>query len=57
MVYSATSWYQVNVKSVKNIGSPEVPTVTDRFDDPIDSYMSVEINVLSWAVRTQDVDL
>lgn len=51
------NWYQVNVKSVKNIGSPEVPSVTGRFDDPIDSYMSVEINVLSWAVRTQDVDL
>lgn len=51
------NWYQVNVTGVKNIGSPEVPTVTGRFDDPIDSYMSVEINVLSWAVRTQNVEL
>lgn len=51
------NWYQINVTGVKNIGSPEVPTVTDRYDDPTDSYMAVEINVLSWAVRTQDVEL
>lgn len=51
------NWYQINVSGVKNIGLPEVPTVKDRFDDPTDSYMAVEINVLSWALRTQDVEL
>lgn len=51
------NWYEVNVKSVRNFGEPEVPEGTIDTPDPTDSFMSVEINVLSWAKRAQDADL
>lgn len=51
------TWYQLNVTSLKNIGSPEVPDVTTEYDDPGKQYISVEINILPWAVRTQNVEL
>lgn len=51
------NWYEVNVKSVRNFGEPEVPEGTIDTPDPTDSFMSVEINVLSWAKREQDADL
>lgn len=51
------NWYDLNI-TVKNIGSPEVPDVTNKPDDPEDLYVAVTINVLSWAKReTQDVEL
>lgn len=51
------NWYDLNIK-VKNIGSPEVPDVTNKPDDPEDLYVAVTINVLSWAKReTQNVEL
>lgn len=51
------TWYDITVKSLKNIGSPEVPAVTTDFDDPGNQYISVEINILPWAKRTQEVEL
>lgn len=51
------TWYQLNVTGLRNIGSPNVPEVTDTYDDPGEQYISVEINILPWAVRTQDVEL
>ena len=51
------NWYTVNVTGISNIGSPSVPSVTTDTDDTTRSYISAEINVLSWAKRTQDVDL
>lgn len=53
------NWYVVNVTKVTGIGSATVPDVNDdpRPDDDIVSYLSVNINVLSWAKRTQDVEL
>lgn len=53
------NWYVVNVTNVTGIGSATVPDVNDdpRPDDDIVSYLSVNINVLSWAKRTQDVEL
>ena len=50
------NWYTINVTSVKSIGSAEVEPEHGE-DDPAAAWMSVEINILSWAVRTQDVDL
>lgn len=51
------NWYDLTI-SVKSIGSPEVPDVTNKPDDPEDLYVAVTINVLSWAKReTQDVEL
>lgn len=51
------TWYQLSVTGLRNIGSPEVPEVTDDYDDPGKQYISVDINILPWAVRTQNVEL
>lgn len=51
------NWYEINVTGVKSIGSPVVPEVYGTPDDPVESWISVEINVLSWAVRTQEAEL
>lgn len=51
------NWYEINVKGIRDIGYADVPDVYGTPDDPIDSYISVEINVLSWAKRTQEVNL
>ena len=50
------NWYTINVTNISNLGSATVPEITGP-NDPPESYISVEINVLSWAKRTQDVDL
>lgn len=51
------TWYDIKVTGLKNIGSPEVPDVTEDFNDPGNQYISVEINILPWAKRTQNVEL
>lgn len=51
------NWYEINVTGIRNIGYADVPDVYGTPDDPMDSYISVEINVLSWAKRSQDVNL
>lgn len=51
------NWYDITVNGIRNIGYPEVPDVTNKPDDPENSYISVSINVLSWAKRTQSADL
>ena len=53
------NWYDLNINKVQQIGSATVPSVTGdgTTDDVVKSYISVKINVLSWAKRTQNVDL
>lgn len=51
------NWYSINVTGIKNIGDPEVPKVYGTPDDPSESWISVTINILSWAKRSQDVSL
>lgn len=51
------NWYEINVKGIRDIGYADVPEVYGTPDDPMESYISVEINVLSWAKRTQEVNL
>lgn len=51
------NWYEINVTGIKSIGSADVPDVDGTPDDPLESWISVEINVLSWAQRSQDVEL
>ncbi len=51
------NWYEISVNSITEIGYPEVPEVYGTPDDPVESWISVEINVLSWAKRTQDAEL
>lgn len=51
------NWYELNIKSVKRPGKPGINTPDNTPDDELDSYISVSINILSWAKRKQDVDL
>lgn len=51
------NWYDISVTSIKALGSPNVTEVTNEPVDKKESYISVKINVLSWAKRTQSVDL
>lgn len=50
------NWYDISVTAVRDFGSPDVTPGTG-YDDPPASFMSVEINILSWAKRSQSVDL
>lgn len=50
------NWYQLDVTNVTNIGYSDVPEITDP-DDPVARYISVRINILSWALRKQSVEL
>lgn len=47
------NWYNIDVQGIKKLGSPVVPKVTGDTDDELAAYISVKINVLSWAKRTQ----
>lgn len=54
------NWYNITVNSIKNVGSAVVPEI--KLDDPTpgdkpENYISVRINVLSWAKRNQSEDL
>lgn len=49
------NWYELNVTKV-GIGSPDIPDDTGTLDEE-ESYINVEINILSWAKRQQSVDL
>ncbi|MCF2635320.1 fimbria major subunit [Prevotellamassilia timonensis] len=53
------NWYNLTVNSVKRVGTPFIPKVknVETPDDVINSYISVNINILSWAKRDQGVDL
>ena len=51
------NWYNIDVQGIKKLGSPVVPEVTGDTDDEMAAYISVKINVLSWAKRTQDATL
>lgn len=52
------NWYELSVHSVSGPGYPDVPKVnpTDP-DDVNDQYINVEVKILSWAKRSQSVDL
>lgn len=52
------NWYELTVTEVSGPGSPEIPE-PDPGDTPDDeeSWIRCAINILSWAKRTQDVEL
>lgn len=52
------NWYELSVSSVSGPGYPDVPKVnpTDP-DDENEQYINVEVKILSWAKRSQGVDL
>lgn len=52
------NWYELNVQSVSGPGYPDVPDVKPNTpDDEIDKYIKVSVKILSWAKRSQDVNL
>lgn len=51
------NWYELKINSVKRPGKPGINTPDNTPDDELNSYISVSINILSWAKRSQDVDL
>lgn len=51
------NWYVLNVKSIKGIGDSTVPVVPSEPVDKEELFLSVEINIMPWVKREQDVDL
>ena len=52
------NWYELTVQSVSGPGTPDVPTIKpDVPDDESYRYISVSVNILDWAKRSQNVDL
>lgn len=51
------NWYDLKVNSIRTIGSAVVPSRDDKYDDELNQYISVKINILSWAKRVQKEDL
>lgn len=53
------NWYELEVNSITGIGEPRIPQVptTSDPDDELKQFISVNINILSWAKRVQKEDL
>ena len=52
------NWYSLSVTKISNLGYPEVPEVKpDVPDDENDQYINVEVKILDWAKRTQQIEL
>lgn len=56
------NWYNLQVTGVKIIGTPYIEDVTSTLnkftpDDEMKTYITVNINILSWAKRDQGVEL
>lgn len=56
------NWYNLQVTGVKIIGTPYIEDITtdlNKFtpDDEMKTYITVNINILSWAKRDQGVEL
>ena len=52
------NWYELSVNSVSGLGYPDVPEVKPNLpDDENDQYINVSVKILSWAKRSQKIDL
>lgn len=51
------NWYELTVNSVSGPGTPDVPTIKPDVPDDESRYISVSVKILSWAKRSQSVDL
>lgn len=56
------NWYDVTVKSISGPGMPSNPEPdpnkpVDEIEDDYNRYMNVDVNILNWAKRSQNVDL
>ena len=52
------NWYELSVNKVSGLGYPDVPEVKPTLpDDENDKYISVSVKILSWAKRSQKINL
>ena len=52
------NWYALSVTKISNLGYPEVPEVKPETpDDENDQYINVEVKILDWAKRSQEIQL
>lgn len=51
------NWYEIDINSVSGPGTPDVEQPGGNPDDSTEGYINCTINVLSWAKRSQSVDL
>ena len=52
------NWYELSVKSISGLGYPDVPEVKPNVpDDENDQYVNVEVKILDWAKRSQQIEL
>ena len=52
------NWYDLSVKSISGLGYPDVPEVKPTMpDDENEQYINVEVKILSWAKRSQNIYL
>lgn len=51
------NWYDITVTGIRQIGSSTVPELTDEPDDTVEQFISIRINIMPWAKRTQSVIL
>lgn len=51
------NWYELTINSVSGPGEPEITPPDDEHVDDEEGYIKCTINVLSWAKRSQGVDL
>lgn len=51
------SWYVLNVNSITQIGDSTYPEIPEEPIDKKEFFISVDINIMAWAKREQNVDL
>ena len=52
------NWYDLSVTSISGLGYPDVPEVKPTVtDDENEQYINVEVKILSWAKRSQQIKL
>lgn len=52
------NWYELNVESIAGPGEPIVPPVVpENPDDDNNHYINLSVKILSWAKRSQDINL
>ena len=52
------NWYDLSVTSISGLGYPDVPEVKPELpDDENDQYVNVEVKILKWAKRSQQIEL
>ena len=51
------TWYQLTINGIAGPGEPEIPAIPSEPDDQQEAYIKVQVNILAWAIRQNDVNL